>query len=93
MFNFITGRNEVGAKVMFLLMSVILLTGGVCLSTCWEGSPPGKEAVHAGKEAPPLGKEAVHAGKEAHTPRREAPPPYCQWAAGTHPTGMHSCLT
>ena len=55
-------------KVMFLLVSVILLTRGVCLSACWEGSPPGKEAVHAGKEAP-TGKEAVHAGKEA--PPRE----------------------
>ena len=30
----ITGRNEVVAKVMFLLVFVILLTGGVCLSAC-----------------------------------------------------------
>ena len=43
----VTGRNEVVAKVMFLLVSVILSTG--------------------------------------HTA-------YDQWAAGTHPTGMHSWL-
>ena len=43
----ITGRNEVVAKVVFLLMSVILLTGG-CLPQCmlgyhppWEQTPPG----------------------------------------------------
>ena len=37
----ITGRNEVVAMVMFLLVSVILLTGGVCLSACWDTTPPG----------------------------------------------------
>ena len=40
---FITGY-EVVAKVMFLLVSVILLMGGVCLSACWdtprEQTPP-----------------------------------------------------
>ena len=36
----ITGRNEVVAKVMFLLVSVILSTGeGVCLSVCWDTTP------------------------------------------------------
>ena len=35
-----TGRNEVVAKVMFLLMSVILSMGGVCLSACWDTTPP-----------------------------------------------------
>ena len=37
----ITGRNEVVAKVIFLHLSVILLTGrGVCLSACWNTTPP-----------------------------------------------------
>ena len=37
----ITGRNEVVAKVIFLHLSVILFTGGVCLSACWDTAPPG----------------------------------------------------
>ena len=41
----ITGRNEVVAKIIFLLVFVILFTGGVYLSACWdttsqEGSKP-----------------------------------------------------
>ena len=36
----ITGRNEVVAKVIFLHLSVILFTGGVCLSACWDTTPP-----------------------------------------------------
>ena len=34
-----TVRNKV-AKVMFLHLSVILFTGGVCLSACWDTTPP-----------------------------------------------------
>ena len=51
----ITGRNEVVAKVMFLLVSVILLTGG-CLPQCMLGyqhppppqeqRPPGCQSRH-----------------------------------------------
>ena len=47
----IVGRNEVVAKVMFLLVSVILLTGG--LPKCMLGyqppgsrHPPGKQTPH-----------------------------------------------
>ena len=52
----ITGRNEVVAKGMFLLLSVILLTGRR-RPQCMLGRkpPPGKEAWHAEKEAPPPG--------------------------------------
>ena len=60
-----TGRNEVVAKVMFLLLYVIQFTGGdlpQCMlgyhHTPWEGGTPGKEA-------PP---------REGSTPRKEAPP-------------------
>ena len=104
------GRNEVVAKVMFLLVSVILSTGG----GLWQGDPParrpppGKEAPLAGRPSParrPPGKETPWQGdppsKEApparmpprkETPLARRPPPaYGQWAAGTHPTGMHSC--
>ena len=71
---FITGRNEVVAKVMFLLVSVILSTGGAA-------------SVHA--RIPPPGRRPP--GKEA-PPKKKSPPAYGQWAAGAHPTGMHSCL-
>ena len=53
---FITGRNEVVAKVMFLLVSVILSTGGgVCLSACWDTSPPPRER-RPPKEGDPPGR-------------------------------------
>ena len=40
----ITSRNEVVAKVMFLLVCVILFTGGVgCLSKCMLGYPLGSD--------------------------------------------------
>ena len=44
-------------KVMFLHMSVILFTGGVCLSACWD-TPPGPDPLGSA-QAPPI---AVHAG-------------------------------
>ena len=33
--------NEVWGKVIFLHLSVILFTGGICLSTCWDAPSPG----------------------------------------------------
>ena len=39
--------NEVWGKVIFLHLSVILFTVGVCLSACWDTTPPGAE--HAGR--------------------------------------------
>ena len=42
---FITGRNEVVAKVIFLHPSVILFTGG-CLPQCMLGYPPGSRHIH-----------------------------------------------
>ena len=56
-----TGRNEVVAKVMFLLVSVILSTGGVsgrenplARRPPWAGRPPGKETP-PGRETPQQG--------------------------------------
>ena len=54
-----TGRNEVVAKVMFLLVSVILFTGGgvcpsACLGTTTTPPPPPWETAHLpGKQTPP----------------------------------------
>ena len=74
-----TGRNEVVAKVMFLLVSVIVFTGGVSTS------------VHAG--IPARTPHTASPGKHASPPPEEQTPAYGQWAAGTHPTGMRSCYT
>ena len=60
----ITGRNEVVAKVMFLLVSVILSTGGSLAGR----TPPSKEAPQAGR--PPLARRPP--GKE--TPQQGDPP-------------------
>ena len=54
----ITGRNEVAAKVMFLLVSVILFTEGLpqCMLGYHQPPLPGKEApLPPRKEAPPPG--------------------------------------
>ena len=60
--NVITGRNEVVAKVMFLHVSVILLTGGVSGET-----PPPRDQG----EPPPRTKETPPAPGRHPPPRRE----------------------
>ena len=77
---------------------------GVCLSACWDTTPPeadtslgsrpprkqtpSLESRHPqktdtpGKQTPP--------GRQTTLPRKQTPA-YGQWAASTHPTGMHSC--
>ena len=52
-----------------LFTPVILFTGGVCLSACWDTTPGTPSPLPPGKQTPAYG----------------------QWAAGRHPTGMHSC--
>ena len=87
----ITGRNEVVAKVMFLHVCVILFTGGVS----GQGDPP-----RQGEPPPPPPDQADTPPDQADTPprTRQTPPPrkqtpeYGLRAAGTHPTGMHSCF-
>ena len=56
---------------------VCLSTGGegVCLSACWDAIPPGPGRPPRTRQIPP--------GKKT--------PAYGLRAAGTHPTGMHSC--
>ena len=72
------------AKVMFLQASVILSTGGVSAS------------VHAGIPHPPEQSPRNRAPLGADTPLEQTPPGkqtpvYGQRAAGTQPTGKHSC--
>ena len=61
----VTGRNEVVAKVMFLLVSVILLTGGICPSACWDTThPPGADTPPGADPPPP---------RSRHPPREQTP--------------------
>ena len=69
--------NEVWGKVMFLQVSVILLTGGVCLSACWDtNTPPAPGADNPPKQTPPL--EQTPPGKHPprSTPPRKHTPPF-----------------
>ena len=75
----ITGRNEVVAKVMFLLKSVILSTGRVSgrENPPWQGDPPGKEAPWQGITPPgretPLARRLPQQGEP---PGQGDPPGY-----------------
>ena len=93
---FITGRNEVLAKVIFLHLFVILFPGGEYLT---------RYTPHPGTRYP-LPPDQVHPPGTRYTPPRPGTPPpgpgtppglqtpeYGQRSAGTHPTGMHSCYT
>ena len=86
----ITGRNEVVAKVMFLLMSVILLTGGVS----GRENPPGREiapGVRPPQQGDPLARSPP--GRET-PPSRENPLPLAGRTplppAGRIPPGIRS---
>ena len=62
--------------------------GGGCLSACWD-------TTHTPGSTPP---EHTHPPRPHPPPFRSTPPPrkqtpaYGLRAAGTHPTGMHSCV-
>ena len=82
-----TGRYEVVAKVIFLHLSVILFTGEVCLSACWDTThPPGRRTSPA-KETPQEGGTPLEGeppgrrppGKETPLPRR---PPWKETPQG-----------
>ena len=87
------------AKVMFLQASVILSTGegGVYLSGCWdttspEQTPPWEQTPHLGADTPPGADTPGTDTPGTDTPPHKETPAYGQRTAGTHPTGMHSCL-
>ena len=65
----VTGRNEVGAKVMFLHVSVILYTGGV------SGEPPRDQAdtTPPRDQADPPGRTPPGPGRYPPRPRRTSP--------------------
>ena len=81
-----TARKRSCGEVIFLHLSVILFTGGVCIPACSEG-------VYTPWTHTPT--------QDTHTPGRnpsrqtppwaDTPPQTATEADGTHPTGMHSC--
>ena len=61
------------AKVMFLQVCVILFTGGVCLSACWDTTSPRAGADTPQEQTPPGGTHPTgmyscssHAGQAVH---------------------------
>ena len=74
-----TGRNEVVANVMFLLVCVILLTEG------------GSASVHAGIPPTHPPPEADTPRKQTPSPRKQIPPLEADpWEADTPPPGIRS---
>ena len=72
-FFFITGRNEVVAKVIFLHLSAILFTGGVCLSACWDTTTQSRHPSRADtppEQTPPWSR---HPPGSRHTPPEQTP--------------------
>ena len=68
-----TGRNEVVAKVMFLHVSVILLTGGVSGQPPHRENPPGPgRPPH--RENPPGTRQTPPPGRESPLRTRQTPP-------------------
>ena len=76
---------------MFLHLSVILSTGGVCLSACWDTTPLGADSPL--EQAHPLGadpllEQAPHPGAGTPPPSRQPPgtrPPLEQTPPRDHP--------
>ena len=76
----ITGRNEVVAKVMSLLVSVILSTGGVCLSACWDtATPPKKEAPPGQGDPLPIRPPCQETPLPRRPPKRRPPAKETLW--------------
>ena len=75
--------------------------GGVCLSACWDATPaPGADTPpwtrHPQDQTPTHPWDQIPPSWDQMPPRADTPPgkhtpAYGQRAAGTHPTGMHSC--
>ena len=63
---FLPPANEVWGKVIFLHLFVILFTGGVCLSACWDITPPSSPPGPGPTPPPPP--------PRSRPPRDQAPP-------------------
>ena len=82
---FLLPANEVWGSVIFLHLSVILFTAGVCLSACWDTHPPGSRhpwsrhppprSRHPPWEQTPL--EQTPSPRSRHPPMGADPPAQC----------------
>ena len=91
------------SKVMFLHLSVILFTGGVCHTPLGRHPPEQTPSGRHPPGRPPLGRQPPWTDNlpgqtpPGRLPRAYIPPAQCmlgygQQAGGTHPTGMQSCF-
>ena len=81
---------------MFLQVCVCPQGGeGVCLSACWDAIPPDQADPPESGRPPRDQADPPGPGRPPgtwQTPPGKQTPAYGLRAAGTHPTGMHSCL-
>ena len=84
---FITGRNEVGPRIYFH-KRLSVHRGEGCLPQCMLGYTPQWEQTHTPLKQTPRGADTPPGSR----PPWKQTPAYGQRAAGTHPTGMHSCF-
>ena len=59
-------------KVMFLHVSVIVFTGGVCISACWDTPPPQEDTRKTPPKTYPPGRP--HQEDTRKTPQEDTPP-------------------
>ena len=93
--NFYRPQRSCGQGNVFT--GVCLSTGGegVCLSACWDATPPDQADPPPGpgrspqtRQTPP---DQADPPRTRQTPPGKQTPAYGLRVAGTHPTGMHSC--
>ena len=87
----VTVRNEV-AKVMFLHLSVC--PQGVCLSACWDTTPPGA-GTPPPEQAPKGAGTPTRAGPtpQEQPPREQAPPPADGYCCGRYASYWNAFLS
>ena len=102
-------QTKFGSKVIFsVAMCQEFCPGGVCLSACWDTTPPWYQAPLLNQTSPSSRGPRPHPGpgtpqrrhpfRTRHPPRTRHPSctvhtgRYSQQAGSTHPTGLQSCL-
>ena len=99
---FLPAATKLGQGNVFTGVCDSIHRGGVCLRACWDASHPLPRTrdpspfpgpgrpLPPGPGRPP--QDQADPPRTRQTPPGKQTPVYGQWAAGTHPTGMHSCL-
>ena len=96
MVHFLLAATKLGQGNVFTGVCDSVHRGGLphCMLGCQP--PPNQVDPPGTRQTPPRphppGSGRPHPGPGRPPPAREQTPAYGQWAAGTHPTGMHSCL-